>query len=92
MGQHLTRHAAARLQQRAVPPIVLDWLIAYGCRAPAGGGCEAVFFDKKARRRLMRDLGSWAYGRVEEKLDSYAVLGCDGAVVTVGIRTKRVAR
>jgi hypothetical protein len=87
-----TRHAGARLQQRAIPPILLDWLIAYGARAPAGDGCERIYFDKQGHRRLQRDLGLWAYGRLETKLDTYAVVNRDGTVVTAGYRVKRVTR
>ena len=87
-----TRHADARLQQRAIPPILLDWLIAYGVRAPAGDGCECIYFDKQGHRRLQRDLGAWAYGRLEPKLDTYAIIGRDGMVVTAGYRVKRVNR
>lgn len=86
----LTSHAITRSKQRSIPPIVIDWLISYGTRLPAGGGCETAYFDKKARRKLMRDLGSWAYSRLEQKLDSFAVLAEDGRVITTGVRTKRL--
>ena len=62
----------------------------YGKSAPAGDGCELVFFDKAARARLWRNP---ALAREAERLcRTYAVLGRDGAVVTVGHRYRRVPR
>jgi hypothetical protein len=90
--KHITRHAHARVRQRAVPPIVLDWLIAYGSRVPAGKGIECIFLDKKGRRRLQHDLGAWAYARLEPKFDTYAIVANDGAIVTTGYRTRRINR
>jgi hypothetical protein len=52
-----TLHAEKCVQQRAVPPIVIDWLMAYGARAPAGAGSERLYFDKNGRRRRLRFLG-----------------------------------
>ena len=92
MSRITTYHATIRAQQRTVPPIVIDWLVAYGARMSAGNGCERLFFDKSARRRLARDLGSWAYNRLEHKLDTYAILSDDGAIVTVGFRNQRISR
>jgi hypothetical protein len=87
-----TRHATARMQQRSIPPLMLDWLLAYGARAPAGDGCERLYFDKPGRRRLQRYIGSWTYGRLAEKLDIYAVVNRDGALVTSGYCLKHIRR
>jgi hypothetical protein len=38
----------------------------------------------------MRDLGTWAYNRVEQKLCCFAVLAEDGRVITTGVRTRRI--
>ena len=64
-----TEHARTRMQQRGIPPAAVDLLINYGRFAPAGRGCEIVFFKK-----------------------TYAILGADGAIVTVGHRTRRIPR
>jgi hypothetical protein len=85
----LTKHGAERRQQRSVPPVVIDWLLAYGIRTTAGGGLQQVYFDKNGRKKLQHDVGMWAYGRLEEKLNVYAVVAADESIVTVGYRTKR---
>jgi hypothetical protein len=50
----LTRHARTRMQQRGINAAALDALLAYGRVAPAGDGCEVVYFDKRTRQRLER--------------------------------------
>jgi hypothetical protein len=86
----LSGHGAARARQRAVPPIVLDWLIDYGARTSVGNGAECVFFDKRGRRLLQREIGSWAYAKLESKLNAYAVVAADGVIITTGYRTERM--
>jgi hypothetical protein len=86
-----TPHARTRMQQRGIPAAAVELLISYGNSAPAGDGCELVFFDKAARARLFRD--DPAAAREAERLcRTYAVLGNDGAVVTVGHRYRRIHR
>lgn len=74
-----TDHARARMQQRGIRAAIVEALLDYGHTAPAGDGCEVLFFDKSARQ----------VGRFP---NAYAVVGRDGAVVTVGHRYKRVPR
>ena len=86
-----THHARARMQQRGIPAAAVEALLDYGKAAPAGDGCELVFFDKAARARLFRD--NPAAAREAERLcRTYALVGRDGAVVTVGHRYRRVPR
>jgi RimJ/RimL family protein N-acetyltransferase len=91
MNSIFTEHARTRMQQRGIPSAAVDLLINYGKSAPAGDGCELVFFDKAARARLFRD--NPAAAREAERLcRTYAVLGNDGSVVTVGHRYRRIPR
>ena len=86
-----TTHARARMQQRGIPAAAVELLINYGRSAPAGEGCEVVFFDKAARARLFRD--DPAVTRNAERLcRTYAVVGRDGVVLTVGHRYRRIPR
>jgi hypothetical protein len=88
----LTRHAEARLQQRAIPPFVLELLERCGSTTRCGGA-DRLFFDKAARKRLERHLGGARSLRVVEKwLNVYAVFNEHGSVVTVGHRSKRINR
>jgi hypothetical protein len=74
-----TDHARARMQQRGIRAAAVEALLDYGRSAPAGDGCEVLFFDKAARKAARFP-------------NTYAVVGRDGAVVTVGHRYRRVPR
>jgi Domain of unknown function (DUF4258) len=91
MDSIFTEHARTRMQQRGIPAAAVEVLINYGNSAPAGDGCELVFFDKAARARLFRDNPD-AAREAERLCRTYAVVGRDGAVVTVGHRYRRVPR
>src|SRR3954471_24828815 len=88
---HLTGHAAARSQQRRVPPAVRNWLWDFGARSAAGEGCERLYLDKKGHRGLQRELGSSLYAKIRPELDHYLVVK-DDTIITVGHRTERVKR
>lgn len=88
----MTRHAQTRLQQRAIPPIVVDLLDEFGSRFRASGA-ERVVFDKAAIKRVRRHLGGDRGLRlVEPWLGVYAVLGDDGHLVTAAHRSRRIWR
>lgn len=86
----LTAHAATRVQQRALPPLVLDWLHTYGHEHHDGRGATVLFFNKTARRRLERGVGREPVRRMKQWLNAYAVVSDDGQVVTAGHRFKRI--
>ena len=76
----LTNHARARMQQRGIRPEMLAALLENGREVHVDGGRELVFFDKRARAGLANT------GK------SYAILGSDGMVITVGHRFRRIPR
>ena len=88
MPSTYTHHARARMQQRGIRAEALAALFEYGRCAPAGQGCEVLFFDKAARKAARLP-------------NAYVVVGRDGAVVTachrgcwrvVGHRYRRAPR
>lgn len=79
MTNFFTEHARTRMQQRGIPPAAIEALLDDGRSASAGRGCEVLFFDKAA-------------GKDRRYRRTYAVLGRDGAVVTVGHRYRRIPR
>jgi hypothetical protein len=87
----LTQHARARMQQRGISSTTLHALLDFGRTARAGGGCEIVFFDKRARAHLAR-AGVIPPSQAERVCRSYAIVESDGAVITVGHRYRRIAR
>jgi hypothetical protein len=76
-----THHAASRVQQRCVPPIIIDYLLDFGVRSPAGPGAESYRFCKRGWRRLMRHLGP-AAKHFNKYRNLYVVIG-DGRIITV---------
>ena len=86
----ITAHARARMQQRGIRPEVLEALLAFGSeRHLAGQDCDIVFFDKKAKKRLAR-ADPAAAREAARFIRTYAIVGGDGLVVTVGHRFRRV--
>jgi hypothetical protein len=88
----LTQHAEVRMQQRGITPLILRSLLDYGATTHDHRGATIVYFDKRARSRLLRDSGRAGYRQVEKHLNAYAVVANDGSVVTVGRRNKRIPR
>ena len=88
----MSRHASVRAQQRSIPPLILDWLLAYGATEFDHRGAEGRFFDHAARRRLEKEFGRQVIDRLGGLLDAYLVVAASGCVVTAGHRLKRVNR
>lgn len=87
----VTVHAAARMQQRAIPLAAIDLLLDYGA-STRSRGAENFFFDKAARRRVAEDLGNFESRRVARLLNAYAVVSDDGTLITAAWRTRRLRR
>lgn len=87
----LSAHARRRMQQRGISTAALDALLDFGRATRAGRGRELVFFDRKARERLAR-AKALAAGEATRVTNSYAIVGSDGTVVTVGHRFRRIPR
>jgi hypothetical protein len=88
----LTQHAEARMQQRGISQKALESLLQHGVAAHDHRGAKIVFFDKKAKSRLLTGSGRDTYRSLEKHLDVYAVVANDGSVITVGHREKRIPR
>lgn len=88
----LTGHARQRMQQRGISREVVAWLLDYGRQAHDKHGARVVYFDRRAQAQARRDLAHSDYVRFERHCDAYAVLGGDGAVITVGHRSRRIPR
>jgi hypothetical protein len=86
----LTPHARARMQQRGIRPDVVEALLDFGrARYLHQGGRQVVFFDKKAKTRLFQANPN-AAREVEKLTRTYAIMGSNGVVITVGHRFHRV--
>ena len=87
-----TTHARARLRQRALPPLVLDWLHQFGHEHYDGRGAVILHFNKPARRCLERVVGREPVRRMKGWLSAYAVIANDGELITAGHRVKPLKR
>jgi hypothetical protein len=90
-GYKTTRHAARRLRGRAIPEAAIDLLFRFGASLMQVGA-EVFYFDHAARRAVAAALPADAVRDVERWLDAYAVVASDGALITVGWRTRRLRR
>jgi len=88
----MTQHAAIRKQQRGIPAAVLECLVQFGKSSHDNRGGEVIYFDKRAKQRCLSKMGLEAFRKLDGHFDVYAVRGLDGALVTVGHRSKRLHR
>ena len=87
----LTKHAAERMQQRGIPPLIMRACIDYGSSHHAGSGSTLYCLDKKSKRRLEREWGRSVIKKLSGFLDGpYVIVGPDGVIMTTGKRFKRI--
>lgn len=89
---NMSQHAAVRKQQRGIPEVVLECLIQFGkvCHDKRGG--EILHFDKRAKQRCASALSKERLRQMDGHFDVYAVRSIDGALMTVGHRSRRIPR
>lgn len=77
------------MQQRSIPPFVVDLLEICGSERRIRGA-DRLIFDKAARKRVKRYLGGErGLKMIEQWLSVYAVVGDDGQIVTAAHALKR---
>lgn len=86
-----SRHAAIRMQQRGIPPLVVNWLQLYGDEQHDHKGGIVRFFSKHSWKMLRHEVGKEPLRRMSDFRDSY-LIESDGIVLTVGHRFKHIAR
>jgi hypothetical protein len=86
-----TDHALTRRQQRAIPPLIIKWLLEYGATQHDHRGGVVHYFDKHARKALAHDAGQLIVDHLKGFLDAYLV-AIDNCIITVGYRYKRLNR
>lgn len=86
----MSHHARVRCQQRSVPPLIVEWLLAYGAEQRCHGAIKR-YFDREARKRLAAEYGAEVVSRMGDLLNLYLVEG-DARIVTTGVRTRRIRR
>ena len=86
---YLSKHASDRCQQRSVPPVVVEWLLDFGCIQYDHRGAEIRYFDKRSRKKLAAEIGNAVVSKLAAFLDAYLVVKNE-TVLTVGYRFKRI--
>lgn len=87
MLTNYTTHAAIRLQQRGIPPVVSDLLIAYGAEKFDGHGGVIRYFSATGLQELTSDLGKDSTKLMDKYRNCYLVqANDDGVVITVAKR------
>jgi hypothetical protein len=86
----VTRHAAARMQQRGIPPAVIERVLRHARERHDHHGGVILTIDKTARGRLRRS-GEARGSDLERLADVYVVMD-DGVVITVGHRYRGLRR
>jgi len=85
----ITQHALARMQQRGIRPDDVECLLRYGRVEYDHHGGRVLFLDRQARDQL----GARTRRSESDRLRGlYAIVASDGAVLTVGHRTRRIKR
>jgi hypothetical protein len=78
------------MQQRAVPPLIVQWLLEFGHQRHDHHGGVVYYFDRHSRRLLEREAGTVVVSRLSQFLNCYAVSSTrDDGLVTVGHRCRR---
>lgn len=83
-----TRHAEKRMQQRSVPPFVVDMILKFG-EPERSHGANRYVLNKKARKKVESYLGPMKLTEPRKLFDAYVVLSDDSEIITTGYRTKR---
>jgi len=87
----LTQHAENRIQQRGIPPMIVDLLLDYGDIVHDKHGAEILYFGKRAQKKLKHYAGQEFVNKLAKYLRAYAVVR-SGQVVTCGHRLKKIKR
>lgn len=71
MLTNYTNHAAIRSQQRGIPPVISDWLLAYGEEEFNGHGVVVRYFSTTGIRQLEGEIGKKPVQQMSEYLRHY---------------------
>lgn len=86
---HLTKHAKKRMQQRVIPPLIIQWLEQYGTIKHDGRGADIIFFDRNAKRKVSEVAGQRVVDLLGHLMDVYMVVSQDGSLITCGHHYKK---
>ncbi|MCK4706694.1 MAG: hypothetical protein KAT90_14550 [Gammaproteobacteria bacterium] len=79
--------AQVKKKQRAIPPVIINWLCRFGCRITGMNGTTVIYFDKQSKRTMCSELGHIVVRRLDDMMDAYVVMSKE-RVIAVGHRFK----
>jgi hypothetical protein len=86
-----SKHAKRRAQQRGIPDQVVELILTYGDREPAGRGATiCCIHSQLTRSELIREAAIEGLKGIDRYLGTYLVIAQDNTIVTVGHRFNRV--
>lgn len=88
----MSKHASARRQQRAIPPILIDMLFDFGKCESAQRGTDLLYFDRAGKAQARAELQRNKSTQFDHCLNAYVVVSHDGNIITVGHLAKRINR
>ena len=85
-----TIHSAIRMQQRGIPPLIIDWLQQYG-ESEYSRRAVIFYFTKRSRKRLAKEFGDRVVSLLSPLLDTYIVMNPRTMeLITAGHRFRRI--
>lgn len=88
----LSHHAQQRLQQRAIPALVIEILLDHGVVEHSKRGLEMLYLTKKGKHAAMMQMKAAGMRHSDHYLNAFLIESSDGNIVTVGHRTKKINR
>ena len=79
---NVSKHCLTRQQQRAIPKIVMHWLIEFGAERKAPGGVIELYFDRQSIKRMNSELGSQIVSLCSKYLKVRLIEAPTGTIVT----------
>jgi hypothetical protein len=92
LEQVLSLHARVRMQQRGIPPQVVESLLQCGRVQHDNHGGRIIFFDRSAWKAVCQRGFQALVPAADRHRRTYLVLGGDGMVKTVSHRYRRIKR
>lgn len=86
---NITHAAAKKLQNQAIPPKVVDWLLDYGRNVHQPGNIQIYYFTKHGRKILAKRLTSSEQHLLDKKSHAFLVLDRDHTLISAGYSVKR---
>lgn len=84
-------HANIRMQQRSIPPVIIEFLERFGSEM-RHEGADVLFMDKAARRRAEKALGGPRALRLIEPFFNSYIVENGGTVITGARKNRRFKR